>query len=255
MITAVIKAKNESDRIADAVRSAQRIADRVLVVDDSSSDDTAELARLMGADVVHGRPHQGSIDLLDRQGFEMVQDGWILRMDADERLTPELVERLRAAADDASVCGVKYARLNFMFGAGVRHGGWFEPHQLGFFRANAWDRSWGAEMHSQVPVAGNVITLPSSVAFMEHYDYDNIAQFVDRTLSRYARAEANEMFAQGVRFKPRYLLISPFVRIWGRYFLRKGFKDGRRGLVLAALLGAYDIARWSMLWELEKGHK
>lgn len=255
MITAVIKAKNEANRIVDAVNSAQELADRVIVVDDSSSDDTAALARLHGAVVVQGISHFGSIDLLDRQGFEMVQEGWILRMDADERLTSELIKSLRAAAEDSSVSGVMYARLNYMFGSGVRHGGWFEPHQLGFFRAAAWERSWGAEMHTQVPVSGRVITVPSHVAFMEHHDYENVSQFVERTLSRYAAAEAREMFEQGVRFKLRYLLVSPFIRVWGRYFVRKGFLDGRRGLVLAALLGAYDISRWSMLWELEKDHK
>jgi glycosyltransferase involved in cell wall biosynthesis len=256
MITAVIKAKNEAGQIADAIRSAKSLSDEIIVVDDSSSDNTAELARALGARVVCGRDHRGSIDLLDRQGFELVESGWILRMDADERLTPELVICLRRVAEGSAYSAVSYARLNYMFGAGVRHGGWFRPHQLGFFRADAWDRSWTAEMHTQVPVTGKVLTIAPRTAYMEHFDYESIDEFVHRTLSRYAAAEAREMYVQGVRFKRRHLLISPIVRILGRYFVRGGFLDGRRGLVLAALLGAYDVSRWSMLWELEKngGH-
>lgn len=254
MITAVIKAKNEADRIAAAILSARLVADIVLVIDDASSDNTVAIAESTGARVIAGVPHHGSIDLLDRQGFEEVREGWILRMDADERVTPELARRLRAISGDEEASGARYARLNYMFGGGARHGGWFDPHQLGFFRFDAWDRTWGAEMHTQVPVFGQIHTVLPSDAFMEHFDYENIGQFVDRTLLRYASAEAAEMFARGVRFRKRKLLIGPFLRLWGRYVVRNGYRDGHRGLVLAALLGAYDIVRWSMLWELEKNN-
>lgn len=252
MITTIIKARNEARQIEETVASAFVLSDTVIVVDDCSTDSTAAIAEESGARVIRGEPHGGRIDLLDRQGFLEVSEGWILRMDADERLTPALVNALRTISREDSCVAVSYARLNYMFGQGVRHGGWFAAHQRGFFRASAWDRSWDGRIHSQVPVHGSIRTVDPAEAWMVHLDYEDIDTFVERTLRNYAAAEAKELSESGVKFSKRRILVDPFVRTWGRYFIRAGFRDGQRGLVLAGLLGAYDIMRWSLLWEIQK---
>ena len=254
-ITAVIKAKDEERQIVEAVESALRLASRVLVIDDNSADATATLAWAAGAEVIPAIAHHGQIDLLDKQGFMLVEDGWIVRMDADERLTDELIGELRRIVHSGVSASAEYARLNHMFGAAVRHGGWFLPHQRGFFRADSWSRDWDAHMHTQVPVTGLIETIAPSRAWMIHLDYDDIATFVRRSLSGYAAVEAREMFESGVKFRLGGLLVEPWKRTFGRYFIRQGYRDGLRGLVLAGLLGAYDIAKWSFLWELEKNEK
>jgi glycosyltransferase involved in cell wall biosynthesis len=254
-ITAVIKARNEAAQIAMAIESALSLADEVIVVDDRSTDDTAAIAADLGARVLAGLEHHGRIDLLDRQGFGAVSTGWILRMDADERLTPALAAELRRATLLPNAVAVSYARLNHMFGDVVRHGGWFDPHQRGFFRADSWQRDWDGGIHSQVPLrtGGDSLVIDPDLAWMIHLDYSNIDTFIERTLRRYAAAEAAELAASGARFSRRRILIDPFIRTWGRYFIRRGYRDGDRGLVLAGLLGAYDLARWSLVWELQEG--
>lgn len=251
-ITAVIKAKNEEARLAQAIRAAKKLATDVVVVDDASTDSTRLVAEREGAVVLTGVPHGGRIDLLDKQGFEHVSSGWLLRLDADEILTDDLAARLREVADDPEAVGASYARANYFFGAPLKHGGWMRPYQLGFFRADAWDHQWDAALHSQVPIHGRVVRIPAHAGTTLHYDYANVSGFIERSLVGYAQGEAREMLAAGVVFEGRRLWFDPWKRLFGRYLFRGGWRDGRRGLVVAALLSAYDIVRWAALWDLER---
>jgi glycosyltransferase involved in cell wall biosynthesis len=251
-VTAVIKAKNEEKQIGEAIVSAFLIANRVLVIDDDSSDSTISVSLEHGAEVVSGPNHSGQIDKLDYFGFIHVPDGWILRMDADERVTEELARELLNVVHSGVYTGARFARLHIMFGAPVYGGGWFRPFQLAFFRADSWDRSWSASLHSQVPVQGAVKVISRELGWSIHHDYQTIEQFVGRSLLKYAKEEARQMFESGRVFKSKDLLVKPFIKILGRYFLRRGFLDGKRGLILAGLLGCYQIMIACFLWQFEE---
>lgn len=251
-ITAIIKAKNEAHRISEAIECAMLVADRVIVIDDLSEDATAKVSRSAGAEVVAGVPHGGLIDQLDKFGFGLVESGWILRLDADEHVTRDLASALRAITSQADVNGARFARLHMMFGGEVRHGGWFEPHQLAFFRCDSWDTEWSASMHSQVPVTGRIVTISPKTAYSVHHDYDQVQQFVSRSYQNYARTEAVDDFNTGERFSVLMLVWRPWKRFIGRLVVRRGYRDGKRGVVLAALLAAYDIVYAATLWELGK---
>jgi glycosyltransferase involved in cell wall biosynthesis len=252
LVTTVIKAKNEEHQIAEAIQSAFLISDAVIVVDDGSSDSTADISIKCGARVVNGCIHNGQIDKLDHFGFSLVESGWILRMDADERVTEGLAHELRKLIGEPGYAGARFARLHVMFGAPVYGGGWFRPFQLAFFRADSWDKTWGAKLHSQVPVAGKIKTIKPSVGHSVHFDYGEIEEFVDRSLLKYAREEASQKFDAGIKFSPLDLLIKPWVKFFGRFILRRGFKDGKRGLVLAGLLAAYEICVACFHWQLDR---
>jgi glycosyltransferase involved in cell wall biosynthesis len=254
-VTAVIPAKNEEHQIAEAIRSAFLLADSVLVIDDDSQDGTARVAIEQGAKVIKGCEHGGFIDKLFHFGFAQVDDGWILRLDADERVTEGLARELRKVMAEGKFVGASFARLHYMFGAPVFFGGWFKPFQVGFFRADSWDRSWKAGLHSQVPLKGETRVIPPALGHTIHYDYETIEQFIQRSLVSYARSEAAQKFEAGLRFKSGDLLIKPWVKFFGRFFVRKGYKDGERGMVLAALLAAYEIAVACFLWQLSKKEK
>ncbi len=254
MISAVIKAKDEAHQIADCLASLQGFADDIIVVNDRSEDDTAAIAAQLGARVIGAESRDGLIDALDKIGFEAARGEWILRMDADERMTPGLARKLREVAEAGDYAGVRYARKNIMFGGWARHGGWFRSEYLQFFRADAWDRDWNCgQLHGQVPVAGRILPLPAREDLATiHYDYDSVTQFVRRTLLGYAETEARYLFGAGVRFSPLRLVFKPAKRFLARYFIRQGWRDGWRGLVLAGLLAAYDFCIEANLWDLER---
>jgi glycosyltransferase involved in cell wall biosynthesis len=252
-VSAVIKAKDEAHQINDAIEAARLLADEVIVVDDNSSDDTAAVAEEAGARIVRARGHGGRVDELDKVGFVAARGEWLLRLDADERMTASLADRLRQMMNDDECDAVAYARRNYMFGEWPRHGGWFVSQHVGFFRATSYDVDWTARIHSQVPIRGRLLTLPAVPSLSTaHFDYESVREFAERSLTRYAHEEARELSEAGLRFSPTRLLLRPLRRFFGRYVIRRGFLDGRRGLVLAVLLAAYDMCVESNLWDLQR---
>lgn len=253
--TVVIKARDEAVRIVSAVSCARALLDcEVVVVDDDSADDTRSLAESAGAVVVAARSHSGAINELDKIGFEAARGRWLVRLDADERLRPQLAAELVRLSEDPTVAGVRFARRNYFCGDWLRFGGWFRSDQLRAFRADAWDRSWNfADLHSQVPVKGKVVTLPAEAELAtDHYDYDSVDVFVSRSLGRYARTEAEHNFNNGVRARKIDIVYRPARRFTGKYLVQKGYKDGWRGLVIAALLAAYDISIYARMIEMQE---
>lgn len=253
-ISVVIKARNEEHRIAACIQSVRGWAEEILVVDDGSTDATAAVAEAEGARVLPARSRERMINELDYIGFQHATGAWILRMDADEHMTPTLGDALRAAAGEGRVNGVRFARRNILFGEWVRWGGWFKNDQLRFFRADAWDRTWAWEdIHSQVPVPEPILTLPLKPAFATiHHDYDSIRQFVSRSLDAYAYHEALVAHRRERAPSALRMLLRPCKRFFGRYLLRQGFRDGWRGLLLAMLLGMYDACIEMHLWDLHR---
>lgn len=257
MISVVVAARDEERRIGACLASVVGWADEVVVVDDHSSDRTAELAEQSGARVIRlaqrsfdGDELRGRPDLVFREGFLSVRGEWILRMDCDERPSEGLKARLRQVAAEDRYAGVRFARRYYYFGDWLRHGGWFRSEQLGFFRADAWDRSWPTAIHQHVPVRGEVLELPAVEDLsMAHLEYDDVAQFVTRALLSYARADGQARARAGGPGRRPSLFARPARRSLGRYVVRGGYRDGARGAVAAALLGAYEVCAEAFAWE------
>lgn len=255
-ISAVIKARNEARQIQDCIEAARLLASEIIVVDDNSEDCTAQIAAEHGATVIHAKSRDGLIDELDFIGFQHARGEWILRIDADERMVPALAGELRRVAASGSYAGARFARKNIMFGAWARHGGWFTSQHLRFFRKAAWNGKRLPGVHAQVAVCGPVAAIPAKEELATvHYDYDDVQSFVKRTLWKYAIPDAAARYAAGERFSSFLLLWSPVRRFLIRYLYRQGFRDGQRGLILAALLGGYEFCIIANLWDIDRQAK
>lgn len=255
VVSAVIKARNEAHQIGECISSLHGLADEVVVVDDGSTDGTAAVAAQCGARVVQGAPHGGIINRLDVQGFLESAGTYLLRLDADERMTPGLARQLRQVSEEGRYSGARYARRYYFFGGWLDHGGWFRSQQLGFFRADAWQRDWNCDIHSQVPVAGPIIEIPATAeTCMLHYDYLSVDEFTRRSLQTYARLEAAERIRVEPTFSAPRMAKRALRRSAGRYILKRGYLDGARGAVVAGLLGAYEVCVEAYAWELRRGN-
>ncbi|MBI4569153.1 MAG: methyltransferase domain-containing protein [Planctomycetes bacterium] len=254
-ITLVVKARNEERNIVACLSSYRGFADEMLVVDDGSSDRTADLARAHGARVIAGAGKRttAQVDELDAIGFREVRAGWIFRSDADERLTPTLAAKLREAQRDGRHVAVCFARQQFLFGGWLRHGGWFESNQTRFFRADAWDRGWACAPHTQPAMNGPVLRLPAREAWATlHFDYDTINQFISRTFTRYADMEVEAALARGDVFHPARLFWRPARRFLIALVVKAGWRDGVRGVIAATLLAIYEFLIEAKLWEARR---
>jgi glycosyltransferase involved in cell wall biosynthesis len=246
-ISACIITLNEADRI-EACLDSLAFCDELVVVDSGSTDRTCELARDKGARVLT-RAFDGYRAQKD-YAVQSAQHDWVLCLDADECVTPQLRAAIDAA-DFGSAAGFRFARATEYFGAFLRHGNAYPDRVLRLFdrRRGGWrgDR----EIHEHVSIDGVLETLAGD---LEHYAYRSLTDQLNR-LQRYARMMAEHMHAQGRRARWWNLLVNPGWRFVRGYVLRTGFLDGWRGLVYAWVEANYVRQKFMMLWLLERGQR
>lgn len=246
-ISATVITRNEADRLAPCLASLA-FCDEIVVVDSLSDDDTAALARQLGARVIE-RPFRGYRDQ-KQFAVEQASHDWVLCLDADERIDAHLRAQIEQARDRGfdDAAGYAMARCTEYFGRMIRHGNWYPDRKLRLFdrRRGRWG---GREVHERVEVDGPVRRLEGDI---EHHAYRDLAD-QQRRLSRYARMMAEQMHAEGRRAGIRHLLVNPLWRFLRGYVLRAGFLDGWRGFAIAALDAHYVFDKFLRLWLLQHG--
>lgn len=220
---------NEEQVIEDAVRSAS-FADEVVVLDSGSTDRTEELAEAAGAKVYH-QAWLG-FGLQKQKAVELCSNDWIFVLDADERITPELASELGELLMSAPPMeGYQVARLNYFFGKAIRYCGLYPDYTVRFFNRNHGGFSSDA-VHERVVLQAETGTMKN---YMEHRAYDTVGQFIDKQ-NRYSSLNAKHSFVKAV-LRPPWT----FLRI---YLLKRGFMDGREGLIIAVLYSQYTFWKY-----------
>jgi len=236
---------NEEERLRACLESVAW-ADEIVVIDAESTDKTAALAREF-TDRVWVRPWPG---FALQKNFALAQatGEWILSLDADERVTPELGERIRAIlAAGGPADGYAIPRRNIFWGAWVRHGGLYPDHQLRLFRRGA-GRFVDDAVHESVQVDGRVDILAEA---MLHQSYRDLEDFVRRS-NRYSTLAAQDWIRRGRHVSVLALIMKPLGRFLSMYIVKRGFLDGWRGLVLAVLYAEYVFLRMAKAWEARR---
>lgn len=242
-LSVAIVAHNEAPRIGACIDSVSW-ADEIVVVDSGSVDDTREICRERGAAVIH-HPWRG---YSAQKNFALSQasHSWILSLDADECVSPELEKEIFAVLSaDAPVAGYRVPRKNIFFGRWLRHGDLWPDYQMRLFRRGAGafnERS----VHESVVVRGRVGALSAP---LEHRSYDDLPDFFQRQL-KYARLSAEDLFSREERPGMGDFLIRPLWRFFRSYILKMGFRDGVEGLWASAGSACYVFMRAAFLWEL-----
>jgi (heptosyl)LPS beta-1,4-glucosyltransferase len=249
LLSIVLIARDEERHIADALASAAPVADELLVVLDSrSADRTAEIARTHGATVVEQRfvsfPRQRNV-ALDRCGGD-----WVFFLDADERLTPELVAELRDVRDrrEHEHVGYSVPRFNLYFGRPLRGGGWYPDRQLRLLRR-------GHARYDELRLVHELVRLDGSSGELGgHLLHINIESWPELHAKqrRYALAEAQTLALAGVRARWRNLILQPLREIKRRFVTWRGYRDGLLGLALALTMGYYELVKYLHLKGLER---
>ncbi len=221
------------------------------MVDSGSTDDTRAIAEAAGARVLV-RPFDG---FRSQKQFAVDQAAhdWVLCLDADERVSPELKASILAARDAGfgDAAGYRFARLSEYFGKFLRRGNAYPDRVLRLFdrRRGGWrgDR----EIHEAASVDGAVRALSGDLI---HFPYRSLMQQLQKT-ERYARMMAEYEFSRGKRASLGKLIVSPAWRFWRGYVFRLGFLDGWHGLVYAYVRANYVRQKTIMLWLLERGQR
>lgn len=245
--------RNEERNITDCLEGG-RWADELLVLDSHSEDRTAELARQYTSRVflrlftnfAEQRNH----------ALDLVESDWVLFVDADERVTPELAAEVRrvTASDPGGASGIVgywVPRDNYIWGKAIRHGGWYPDYQLRLLRRDRASYDLSREVHETVHLDGQPGYLRNTLV---HYNYDTVRQFLAKQKT-YSGIQARSMWRAGIHPHPRNFVLQPAREFWRRYVQLGGYGDGWRGLVLSLLLGYYTFYTYgalSALWRASR---
>lgn len=257
-LSVIILTRDEESNIGKCIESILPVTDLIYIVDSGSRDRTVEMARSLGAEVVH-REWTNYADQMNwgLEHFAFSTD-WVMRMDADETLTPQLVSALRKflLSPDPNVSGVYVRRRVYFMGRWIRHGGYYPTWLLRVFRTGLGrcENQW---MDEHVVVSeGETIFLKADIIDDNQKD---LTFWTDKH-NRYATREVLDILSKsgGGRdgsetslhgqarlrrwvkdnvYSRMPLFVRPWLYYFYRYFIRLGFLDGREGLIFHFLQG------------------
>lgn len=227
-ISVVVPTLNEASRLMTALESVAW-ADEVIVVDAGSSDDTTVLARRWGARVLSVTG--GTIGAQRNAGIAAARNQWILALDADEEVTPELRASLSALASGRATPHRAYRirSRNWHLGRELRHGPWGRDWKVRVFSSD--QRYTTARVHENLESLDDVGALEGALI---HHPYRDLSHQVTK-IARYAKWAAEDMRAKGQRGSVRAMLVRPAWRFFRDYFVYSGWRDGRAGFIVATV--------------------
>jgi glycosyltransferase involved in cell wall biosynthesis len=237
-ISATIVTLNEERNIARAIQSLA-CADEILIVDSGSTDRTREIAAGLGARVIE-EPWRGYAAQKNFAACCATHD-WILSLDADEQLTPELASEIVALTQNpAPRDGYSFPRLAQYLGRWIRHSGWYPDRKIRLYdrRKGKWV---GEYVHESVRVESPVGELRGNLL---HYTCASLSEHL-RTLDRYTTLAAQEVAARGKPVSLIRLTMDPAWTFFRTYFIQRGFLDGRQGLLIACMAGLYTFLKYA----------
>lgn len=246
MITVVISAHNEEKNIGEAIESVLALATEIVVVDNESIDRTGKIAKEKGATVYIQKNDPLKIDLQKNFGFLKATHPWILSLDADERLTPKLIQEIKNTLEfDRDTVGYYIPRKNIIFGKWIKHSLWWPDYQLRLFRKGK-GKFDASSVHKQISIKGEVKHL--SEAFV-HESYTGISEYVNRMNTIYTEVESENFFKSGKKFGLLAAISMPFEDFLKTFFMQKGYRDGLHGLMLSMLQAFYTFLVVAKVWE------
>lgn len=242
-----IIACNEEANIGRCLRSAEGLAAEIIVVDSGSRDGTRGIAESFGAKVVHqdwlGHRDQKNVAL------GLCTQPWVLALDCDEELSPELRQSLEEFFQKGSAekfDGAECSRKVWFLGRWITHGDWYPDRKLRIFR-RAKAKWGGSPEHDRIELDGTITRLQGD---LHHYSFPDIRRYVEK-INVYSDAFLERQKEAGAKWSLAANVTRPVWRFFRAYVLRRGFLDGFPGLWIAVATAFFNFVRYSRKYEDE----
>jgi glycosyltransferase involved in cell wall biosynthesis len=244
-ISAVISAFNEEENLSDCLSSISWV-DEIIVVDNSSTDKTPQIAQKFGAKVFK-RPNFSMLNINKNFGFEKAKGKWILNLDADERVSKELKEEIQSLITNypSSIDGYWIPRKNIIFGKWIKHGLWYPDYQLRLFKRGK-GKFPCKHIHEKIQVKGKTSKLKGHII---HYNYTSVSQYLKKIDQIYSSNEAENFLKAGKKLHWYDALRFPASDFLKNFFALQGYKDGLHGLVACLFQAFYSFVVFAKIWE------
>ncbi len=254
LLSVVLITCNEEANLARTLNSVAPLirggAGEIIVVDSGSTDRTIPIAQSLGA-VVLQEAWKG---FAGQKNFALDQASgdWILSLDADEELSPEaqgFLQRFLARPAFGQPGGVRFNRRNYFLGRWIRHGGFYPDKKLRLFRKGN-GRFEDRLVHEDLALTPGLRVEDSGVDLV-HHAYPTLAGYIEH-MNHYSSLGAEMAVGQGRRSGLSDLVLRPVATFFYNYFLRLGFLDGRKGLLLHLNHAAYVFWKYAKVWEMAR---
>ncbi len=247
-LTALIPTGNEEHNI-DAVIKSVAFADEVLIVDSYSTDSTIEIAQTHDINLI--QREYGNSASQKNWAIPQAKHEWILLVDADERVSPELQkEILKIIEEDGETDAYWIYRQNYFMGRKMNYSGWQGDKVIRLFRKSNCKYE-DKHVHAEIIVEGKTGYLKNKLA---HYTYKDLGHLLYKA-DRYTTWGAYDRVEKTKRVTAFHLLIKPMFTFVKKYFFQLGILDGKVGFILAAHSGYYIFLRSLKMWRIKEGEE
>lgn len=246
-ISAVIITLNEENNIERCIRSVQRVADEILVVDSFSTDKTEQICKELGVRFIQ-HEFEGFRDQKNYAISQAIYD-YILALDADEALSVELEKEVLDVKNNWKFDGYRFFRLNNYCGKWILYTDYYPEKRIRLFdrRKGKWH---GANIHEVVKMAHGA-TVATLKGHLLHWRYQSYEEHINE-VNLYSTISAKEYYKMGVKAGYFKILFHTSWRFIHSYFFRRGFLSGFNGLVISSLLAKHCFLKYAKLRKLYK---
>lgn len=243
-LAVLILTYNEEKNIADCMASVH-FADEIIVVDSGSTDETVNIAGKLGAKVAFHPMDEG---FAGQRNFALTQTSadWVLFLDADERILPELAIEIKNVIDKGPACAYQILRQNVIFGQRVQYGGHSPDYSLRLYPRTAI--RWEGIVHEQAHVT---VPIHKLHFFMLHHTYTDWDRYFIK-FNQYTTLMAKQMQEKGKKARFTDMVLRPGFAFFRFYILKCGWRDGKIGFIMAGMHGFYTMAKYVKLYYLQK---
>lgn len=247
-VSVTIIAKDAAKHLEACLESVQELTSDVnVVVDDRSTDATEDIARRHHSHVAR-RPF---INFADQKNYalSLTKHNWVLSLDADETISPQLLAEIKALPQNPDYSGYKIPRVNYIFGRSIHHTNWSPASDTHVWLFDKTKSYWTSQVHEDVITSGKVSRLFHPKI---HSNYQTVEQFLSK-LNHYTSLEAQSDKFSWTAFIVRpfwaRIILQPMWKFVRHYFLYLGFLDGWHGLYLSYLMAIYGAAVTVKAWQ------
>lgn len=244
-LSVAIITKDEEYRLPDCLKSVSFAAE-IIVVDSGSTDATVEIAKRFGA-VVYSEPWRG-FGRQKQSAIDHCTQPWILLLDADERVTPELSAAIQTLiVGHSSFLSYSIPRKNIFCGQWLKHAGWWPDRVVRLFKKGS-ARMSDRLVHEALEVDGQIGVFSDPLL---HYSNRDLSQTLEK-INHYSSAGAEQLYARGISTSLFKALAHATWAFANNYVFRLGVLDGVPGLVQATTDAVNTLFKYLKLWEMEK---
>jgi len=252
-LSVAIITKNEEANLARTLASVQ-FADEIVILDSASTDRTVEIARAFNAKV-YDEPWQG-FSASKNSAIAKCTSTWILSLDADEELSPELQRQIKTLLPTNPPADAYYLkRRNLFLGRWIKHGGFYPDPKLRLFRRAAANFTTPPQfenrpVHETMTFDGEASTLDYDLIHHAYPTLENYIEHMDRysTLGCELLVSAGKVSRSLPAFLCNCILVPKLTFVWN-YIFRLGFLDGREGLLLHTYHAVYTSWKYAKAWQ------